>query len=325
MLKIIYISCFIVSAFGTWGTMKYAHKLGFMDTPNGRSSHGEPTPKGGGVGILAALLVGCLFFRVESQLWGTAIVISLASLWGGDKHRLSVRVRLIIQFVCSFYFLAPFILQHGSLGFLLLGIFMAFFIVGTTNFYNFMDGIDGIAGVTGVIGFGLLYFYSGLNGSDRVYGELCMVLVIACLGFLCFNFPKARVFLGDVGSILLGFLFACMVILIFQDLLDFIVMVGFLAPFYYDELFTMVTRAKAGDSILVPHRKHVYQLLVNECGVRHWKISATYGAVQGLVGISGILAASKGLFPVVFVYMIFGLIFFILSKAIRKRAGQKFL
>jgi Fuc2NAc and GlcNAc transferase len=157
---------------------------------------------------------------------------------------------------------------------------LAVFIVGTVNYYNFMDGINGIAGITGVVGFGLLGWFAAVEGADPGIIALCVCLGLACLGFLPFNMPKARVFMGDVGSILLGFVFAGMVVWLSKSVLDFLCLANFLFPFYADELTTLVVRLKDGDKLTKPHRKHLYQLLANERGIAHWKESVGYGVLQ---------------------------------------------
>jgi len=186
-----------------------------------------------------------------------------------------------------------------------------------------MDGIDGIAGITGVVGFLLLSFYSRISGTEDVYGIVCLALAFSCLGFLCFNLPKAKVFLGDVGSVLLGFVFACLIISLSENMIDFIVMAGFLAPFYFDELSTMIVRIKNGDSLIIGHRKHIYQLLANKVGISHWKISLAYGFVQMLIGLSFILLKSKGVYYILLACLVYCLIFTVFSITIRKKASIK--
>ena len=144
---------------------------------------------------------------------------------------------------------------------------MAVFIVGTANFYNFMDGINGIAAITGIVGFGLLALYSFLSESYSSFAVLSVCIYFSCLGFLPFNMPKAKVFMGDVGSILLGFTFAGMVVWLSKNPLDFICLAAFLFPFYADELTTMAVRIRDGDNLLRAHRRHLYQVLANEKGV----------------------------------------------------------
>ena len=157
--------------------------------------------------------------------------------------------------------------------------------VGTANYYNFMDGINGIAGITGLLGFALMAAYVNLiEGSVAVTG-VAVCLSIACLGFLPLNMPKARVFMGDIGSILLGSAFAGLIWLAAKSVLDFVCMASFLFPFYVDELTTVIIRLKDGENLKKPHRRHYYQLLANEKGIAHWKVSVGYGVFQVAVGV----------------------------------------
>jgi Fuc2NAc and GlcNAc transferase len=120
------------------------------------------------------------------------------------------------------------------------------------------------------------------------------------LGFLPFNMPKARVFIGDVGSILLGFVFAGLVVLLSKSFLEFVCLVGFLFPFYADELTTEYVRLRDGENVLKPHRRHVYQLLANEMGVDHWKVSVGYGVLQAVVGIGALVLRGYGTLTIIF-------------------------
>jgi len=300
--------------------MQYGCRIGIVDIPNNRSSHTKVIPKGGGIGIVMVLAVSSLILSISIGIWLPAIVISLVSLWGGDKHCLSPKLRLLLHFACSIFFLVFWGFSKGTgLSSVLLFLPLAFFIVGTANFYNFMDGIDGIAGITGVVGFSLLAFYSDITGIGGVYSSLCMVMAFSCLGFLCFNMPKAKVFLGDIGSILLGFIFACMIIVLSENILDFFVMTGFLATFYFDELFTMVIRIQNEDSLLVAHRKHIYQLLANEFSISHWKIALLYGLVQSIIGLTAIYIKPMGLIYIILLYLMYCFIFVVISINIHKK------
>lgn len=309
---------------GAWIVSKYGAKIGMVDVPNGRSSHATKICKGGGFGVLFSFLFSALVLDVPHFFWLPALVMSLTSYWGGDKHKLSVVQRLIIHFGCSLYFLsALFVTTDAGAVAYLFCIPVAIYIVGTSNFYNFMDGIDGIAGITGCIGFFLLAYYGTLIGSDQVYGFLCVAMAFSCIGFLCLNFPRARVFLGDVGSILIGFLFACSTIVMATSFLDFVVMAGFLFPFYLDEISTMAVRIRNGDSLIIAHRKHIYQLLANEFGIPHWQVSVAYGFIQIAIGLSSVTVKPLGIFAVFLVYLIYSILFIGISKLIRKRASVR--
>lgn len=284
--QIIYILSVVISAFGSIVIIAFGHRIGILDIPNHRSSHSKVVPKGGGVGILFAFLLSVWLLGLPVFIWGPALFLSLTSFWG-DKINISPVIRLTIQFLCSAVFLFGLFYSRGSAVFLyVLIIPLSIFISGTANFYNFMDGIDGISGITGIVAFSLLWGFGTSLGVDQIYLSLCLVIVFSCLGFLPFNFPNAKVFMGDIGSILLGFLFACMTILMASKITDFVCMTGFLFLYYLDELTTMFVRIKDGESLTKAHRRHLYQILANEYQITHWKISTVYGLVQLCIGMS---------------------------------------
>ncbi len=127
-----------------------------------------------------------------------------------------------------------------------LALFWIVFIVGTANFFNFMDGINGIAGISGAIGFGLLAFSTYKNHPEIALLATTMALVG---GLLPFNLPRARVYMGDVGSVLLGSVFAGLVFLSSHSWSDFLCLASLLFPFYADELTTMFARLRAGENL----------------------------------------------------------------------------
>lgn len=320
---IVVIISLLMGSLGAWVIKNYGYILGIIDVPNERSSHSEIIPKGGGIGILAAFIFCAFYLGLSGTFWVPALVLSIVSFFG-DRIELSAKLRLIIQFGCSLIFLTGFFYSAHLYfyGFLLV-LPLSVFIVGTSNFFNFMDGINGIAGITGVVGFLLMAAYGIITGDDSIYITLCIAVAFACAGFLPFNSPKAKVFMGDVGSILLGFIFACMVVIFSKSLLDFICLAGFLFPFYADELITMFVRIKNGDSLGNPHRKHVYQLLANECGIDHWKISVGYGVLQLLVGFLLIFLRNKG-YGAVFSLLFFCFIGFCLFSALIRMKLKKY-
>lgn len=303
--------CALLGAAGGWliATVPFRKKL--MDAPNARSSHTIPTPRGGGVGILAAFTLAGLTLRIPATFLSAAILISAVSFYG-DYVRISVRLRLALQTVCGVIFLLPLLTgANAPLSPFLAGLppFMVIpaaaltflFVIGTANFFNFMDGIDGIAGLSGAIGFGLLGLFGILHfPGDSLRTALSLLAVcvsLACLGYLPFNMPRARVFMGDVGSILLGFVFAGLAVLLSRNWLETACFASLLFPFYADELTTIVVRVRDRENLFRPHRRHLYQILANELGVAHWIVAALYGAAQLIVGLAALAACSRGAWP----------------------------
>ncbi len=320
----LYFSVFLFGVAGAWLTMKFGSRLGINDIPNHRSSHNKSVPKGAGVGILASILVVCWTLSIKPGFWIPVLVISIISFWGGDRHRLSPEKRVLIQFLCSLFFVIHISIQREITGYqLLILIPMTVFNVGTSNFYNFMDGIDGIAGIVGMVSFTLLALYAYINNLFDPWGNLSICIAISCVGFLIFNLPKAKVFLGDIGSVCLGFTFSCMVIIFSRNLNEFILLVGFLAMFYIDEFVSIVYRTYKKESLIKPHREHLYQLLANEMKIEHWKISIFYGFVQLIFGLSAIYLSFKGIVPLLIMYIFFSIFFLIFSIVVYQKAIPK--
>ena len=277
----------IAGAAGAWLVASHGHIFGLLDEPNHRSSHSKATPKGGGIGILAALVIAVIGLKLNFLVWLPAVALSLVSFYG-DRLHMSAKLRLALQFACAGFTVWTVVPSGMTTVWLI--IFFSFFIVGTANYYNFMDGINGIAGITGLAGFGLLACYSwNLSGE---LSNLCMSIAAGCLGFLPFNLPRARVFMGDVGSILLGFVFAAVVMMLADSVASFICLASFIFPYYADELISVLIRLKKRKNLLEPHRGHLYQLLANELNIPHWRISACYGIIQ-LVIAGGAICLEK--------------------------------
>jgi len=319
----LYLLSICLSSAGAWFVIRYGHRLDLLDKPNDRSSHLTTKPKGGGVGILAGFIVVTVSIGLPIAFWASAAILSAISLWG-DRLEISPLFRLLFQFSASLIFLTG--IWHGplfsDLGYVMILPF-SIFIVATTNYYNFMDGINGIAGITGVVGFGLLSFYSFSSKGYPSILTLNTCLSLGCLGFLPFNFPQAKVFMGDVGSILLGFVFAAMVVWLSKNFLDVVCLSSFLFPFYADEITTELVRLKHGEKIWRPHRRHLYQLLANEYGIPHWKVSLGYGLGQLLVGVSVLFFMNSGLLPVLSIIFLYFFIFTLVTSAIRIRLTSK--
>ena len=306
----------VLGALGAFMVSRFGLRLGLIDLPNSRSSHFRATPKGGGIGIVAAFLITAVLSGMAVVFWLPLGIMAGLSL-RVDQIEISPKLRLAAQIILMGILVfgtgAGFV--HVTLR-ILLAPFWIIFIVGTANFFNFMDGINGIAGISGLVAFGLLAFYTYKDQPD--VGLLAICMALACLGFLPFNLPRARVFMGDVGSIVLGGVFAGLVYLASRSVLDFLCMAAFLFPFYADELTTMIVRLRAGENLTQAHRRHIYQLLANERNIPHWRISAGYGLFQLLVGVSVMICKPWGVAVVLVVLAIWFVLFVLGSYYIRR-------
>ena len=158
----------LLGGVGAWFMSRYGFSLGVVDFPISRSSHSDPTPRGGGVGLLLTFLVVSVSFAgVPVSLWLPATCLALVSFFD-DRLDLSPRARLLFQFGAA----AIVVLGAGFNEFSFINLivisFWLLFIVDTANFYNFMDGINGIAGITGVVGFGLTAVFGRMVDADSM-------------------------------------------------------------------------------------------------------------------------------------------------------------
>jgi Fuc2NAc and GlcNAc transferase len=265
---------FGVAAATVWLVGRNAARLGLIDVPNERSSHLSPTPRGGGIGIVAGVAAGVIYLTAAGipldrnlgvLLAGMAVLAALGVI--DDRRSVPVRYRLLVQLVVAVVVVAvvggvdrlplppPLDLPIGWLGVPL----SVLWLITVTNFYNFMDGIDGLAGGQGFASCAGVII--GIWSSGAV--ELAVVLAAACLGFLLFNSPPARIFLGDSGSYSLGFAIAGLPLLAPQfgrPMAMFAVAVG-LTLFLLDPLETLIRLARAGRRIGIAHRGHSYQAI----------------------------------------------------------------
>jgi len=295
---------------------KFGFRIGLLDIPNERSSHTIPIPQSGGIGIwLAFILVGILFTKYQIF----TIVAGIVGLIGlfEDRFTLSTKIRLLLQLIVSIVIVGMFLGLPQSTTAIILFLFWIIFVIGTTNFYNFMDGINGIAGLTGFLGFGFIAIFSFFIAKEQDIALMCIVISMACLGFLPFNFPKAKVFMGDIGSLFLGLVFASFVVKLSTTISAFLCIIMFSCMFYADTIVTIFYRWQRGENIVKAHRKHLYQYMSNELSLPHWKVSLVYALTQFVFGLLALLAYREGLVWQFVVFGVFGISFLVTYKVIK--------
>ena len=262
----------------------YALRRNLMDQPGERRSHGVATPRGGGIAIVVTLLLAAL---VAAIAWPTARMPLLVSALGlvlvagigwWDDHRPLPAVRRLLVHLIAAALIAG--LVWNATGNVWQAALALLFTTSLINIWNFMDGINGIAtsqAILAGVAFALV-----LPGPLALVG---IVLALACLGFLPFNFPRARIFMGDVGSGALGYAVAALVCLAsVATSLSWLLLLVPLTAFLVDAGFTLLSRMLSGQRWMEPHTQHLYQRAVKS-GATHTSVTGTY-FVFGLFSIT---------------------------------------
>jgi Fuc2NAc and GlcNAc transferase len=287
---------FVLSCSLTGVVTWYARRRGMLDLPGDRHSHTEPTPRGGGAGLVAALALASLPWFHGAFVFPFWLLCSLPGFvvlslmgWWDDQRPLSVRLRLFVQVLVSSYLLLCFHPNGESMG-AVPALMAAFYLLWMTNLYNFMDGSNGMAGFQGVFA-GLVLAWLFDRANDYPATVLCLVLAVACLGFLPWNLGRAKVFMGDVASGSLGFAIASLLIYaVFSEAVSVPVAWLVMLVFLCDSTLTLVTRVLRGEQWYNPHKQHLYQQLIVR-GWSHARVLSLYQAVNLVVVIPAIAVA----------------------------------
>jgi Fuc2NAc and GlcNAc transferase len=293
LIAVIIVLSWLLTGLATW----YAQRLGLLDHPGERHSHRHATPRGGGAGLVLALLLATTVMPVSviPDYWQRCVlpgVIVLAVVGWWDDHRsLSVRVRFVVQLAVTLYLLAC-ATGYGWAGGAITALLAGVFVIWMTNLYNFMDGSNGMAGLQGVFAGCVL---AGLfaQAGDEGSSILSLLLAAACAGFLPWNLGRARVFMGDVGSLALGFSFGALLVYgvgsgSFAAPVGLLVMLLFLT----DSTFTLLARVMRGERWYNAHRQHLYQRLIAH-GWSHGRVALLYQAINLAIVLPGIGVAVR--------------------------------
>jgi len=268
-----------------------------LDVPNERSLHARPVPRTGGLGVLLGIFT-VWGWQFISGIWEdeataialAAILVAAVSFWD-DLQEVAPSIRLLIHFLAaSMVALAGIVPWPGLLG-LIAGIVA---IVWMLNLYNFMDGMDGFAGSMTIIGMGSLALAAWMVDA-KIFAFFCAAPAVACLGFLAFNWPPAKIFLGDVGSATLG--------LIAGAASCWGIQAGYFSwwfplfafgPFVVDATVTLFRRAWRRERVWQAHREHYYQRLVR-LGWGHRRVLFAELGLMVLSALLGFLALRSDL------------------------------
>ena len=265
------------------GVMLHGGYVGALDRPNQRSLHTHPVPRSGGLGILLALAAGLIVSAAPPWLYGSVLLLAAVS-WLDDQMQVPVFVRFGCHFVAAgMVAVGGGLPESAAWG----SVLMVLGIVWMTNLFNFMDGADGLAAGMALIGFAVLGVAAwSANAVDGAVLAGCIAAGAA--GFLWFNFQPARIFLGDVGSIPLGFLAATLGLggvrqgwwPLWFPLLVF-------SPFIVDASLTLLRRMLRGDKLWLAHRDHYYQRLIRQ-GWSHRRLALAEYGLMAAAGASAL-------------------------------------
>lgn len=298
------------------------HRRAVLDIPNERSSHSVATPRGGGVVVVVALLLGLCFIASDYQVIGLGLTTLAAGLLGflEDVRGVPVVARLVAQLMCSIPLLVASV--EGTVPVWLLLPVGAVFIVSAINSVNFMDGINGItagfciaAGISYALVFGAI--------SQPTLAGAALVVVAACIGFLPYNAGRARIFLGDSGSYGLGAATGGLCILSWTLGAQPEAALAPFAIYIADTATVVIRRLRAGEPIHEAHRTHVYQRLT-DLGWTHQRVALFVAVLTLAAGVLGWLGlSSSGLRVVTDVAILSVAALYLLSPTLARRVTRE--
>ncbi|MBF0301872.1 MAG: undecaprenyl/decaprenyl-phosphate alpha-N-acetylglucosaminyl 1-phosphate transferase [Desulfamplus sp.] len=318
-----------------------------LDIPNGRSSHSKPTPTIGGVAIVFTffLSMAILYFFANTTMITekyfigftfSSLLIAGMSFYDDFKCK-PFYIKLATQIIAVLVVMSFGIIIHQInfpynflwLNYKSLGaasyVITFGWILGMTNAYNFMDGLNGMAGGNAIIASIFFCIISFDQGSNFTY-MVSYTLASGTLGFLIFNFPRGKLFMGDIGSTFLGFSFATLSIIasLYDDAHTSLLIIPLLFfHFIYDTFFTFMRRLLKGENVFHAHRTHLYQLF-NRLGYTHFQVTMFYYTVALVQGFGALwMIKIEGLERLlVFIpYLIFQIVYSIVIIYHAKKRG----
>lgn len=301
------LAAFVVSVLLTRYLASSWSVLQVVDHPNERSLHARPTPRTGGLAVLVAVLIAGAWLTAaigaeRHVLWGGLGMVVLATVsFADDRLDLPAVLRLFVHLSVASILIAVGVMieklelpgMAWRLPVTLAAVVTVGYVVWMINLYNFMDGMDGFAGGMTVIGFGALGLLGWMDAAWS-FAATCWTIAASALGFLVWNFPPARIFLGDAGSSTIGFLVAaCSLWADRKGIAPIWVSILVFSPFIVDATVTLVRRIARREPIWEAHRSHYYQRLALR-GWGHRRTVLWEYALMLVCAASAILVARAG-------------------------------
>ena len=290
-----------------------------LDAPNARSLHVNLTPRTGGLAIMVGLMVALRSAQINLPwVWLVLILVSISLI--DDMRGLRARWRFLVQcIVCGFF---VFLYSHHMHYLLWLPVLLG--LVWMTNLYNFMDGSDGLAGGMGLFGFSTYAIASYFSG-DTQLATISASIAASCVAFLLFNFHPAKIFMGDSGSIPLGFLAGAIGVYgyiqgYWQGWFPLLI----LSPFIVDATATLFKRFMRGEKLSQAHRSHYYQRLV-QLGFGHKKTAIMEYTLMLFCSVSALILFKLSNIVIACTLILWALIYLVLAINIDKAWKRKLL
>lgn len=306
---------FSVSGMVSWlavgRALAYARSNAVLDVPSSRSAHTTPTPRGGGVGIVFTIMAALVAQSIRHGD-GTLVAVALSVLFAAavgftdDRRSLPPLTKLALLTAAALIALPAATVRTAHvpyLGTVDLGVLAIplslVWLTGFSNAFNFMDGVNGIAALTALVS-GLGFAVAGHLAGDEVTAFLGALTAGAALGFLPWNFPHARIFMGDSGSLPLGLLLAIVAARAARPVpphgvpvLPFAASVLLLGPYVFDVTLTLISRALQGRRLTQAHSDHVYQRLARARG-DHSVASLTFASFSAITSVLALVYGGLG-------------------------------
>jgi len=286
----------VLSYFSCARALVMAETSGMIAYPGERQSHQHATPTGGGLGLIFSIVVttACLELMLSlPDFWWKNVLPGVLLLtivgWRDDKLPVSAMLRLLVQLAVSVWLLG-FGWWEFSFKDMVILMVIILAVVWLMNVYNFMDGSNGMAGFQGVFAGVTMAVLFQLDGEYSM-ALIAVAVAAACAGFLPLNFPRARVFMGDVSSVPLGFIFAAFAVYGVQTgSLSLPLSILIMSVFIVDATLTLLSRAFRGERWYTAHALHVYQRLIAR-GWSHRRVLVVYQAINVMWVLPAIVLA----------------------------------
>jgi UDP-GlcNAc:undecaprenyl-phosphate/decaprenyl-phosphate GlcNAc-1-phosphate transferase len=283
-----------------------------LDAPNQRSLHTKLTPRTGGLAIMAGVLISWLLMPINFYWILFPLTLMLIS-FVDDIYHLSIKWRLLMQLMAS----AAFILMMLPPQAWLLVALLTLLITWMANLYNFMDGSDGLAGGMGVFGFMAYAIAAYLVGNEQI-ALMSGAISLSCLAFLIFNFHPAKIFMGDSGSIPLGFLVGAIGLFGWkQEIWPAWFPILVFSPFIVDATTTLFKRFLKREKIWQAHKSHYYQRLV-QMGWGHRKTALAEYLLMFSTALSAVFLKYQTMYIVVFGLLMWVIVYCVLMQMVDK-------